>query len=319
MEKIKKFIIPVVVVVALLAIAGVLLTSGVPGAVSKDKASSIAIDFINTNLLKGQNVTATVKETTIQSGVYRVKIDIQGQEYSAYITKDGKILFPQGAEIAPAPVANNTNTTTNIPKADKSTAMLFVMSFCPYGNQAEDAMLPVIGLLKDKANFQLHYVIYSNYQGGGPTYCLDKESKYCSMHGIQEVHQDVRELCVQKYQPDKLWDFVSKINAGCTAQNADTCWEAIAKTAGIDTAKIKTCQTNEATTLLASELALNTKYGVQGSPTLLVNETEFSGDRSADGYKTGICAGFTTPPAECSQSLSSTTNAANGNCATPAQ
>ena len=319
MEKIKKFIVPVIIVIVLLGIAaGLYYLKG--NTISKDKASTIAIDFINTNLLKGQGVTATVKETTVQSGVYKVKIDIQGQEYSSYITKDGKILFPQGAEITPATTAtDNTNSTANIPKTDKSTTMLFVMSFCPYGNQAEDAISPVINLLKGKANVQLHYVIYSNYQGGGPTYCLDKESKYCSMHGIQEVHQDVRELCVQKYQPDKLWNFVTQINATCGAGNADTCWEAVAKTAGIDTAKIKTCQTNEATTLLASELALNTKYGVQGSPTLLVNETEFSGDRSSEGYKTGICAGFTTPPAECSQSLSTTAGTANGTCTPPAQ
>jgi hypothetical protein len=317
MKKVKKFIVPIIIVVILLGVAaGLYYLKG--NTISKDKASTIAIDFINKNLLQPPT-TATVKSTTSQSGVYVVKIDVQGQEYSAYITKDGKILFPQGAEITPAPVANNTSTTTNIPKADKSTAMLFVMSFCPYGNQAEDAILPVINLLKDKANFQIHYVIYSNYQGGGPTYCLDKESKYCSMHGIQEVHQDVRELCVQKYQPDKLWDFVTQINAICSATNADTCWEAVAKTAGIDTAKIKTCQTNEATTLLASELALNTKYGVQGSPTLLVNETEFSGDRSSEGYKTGICAGFTTPPAECSQALSATAGTANGTCTPPAQ
>ena len=75
--------------------------------------------------------------------------------------------------------------------------------------------------------------IYSNYNGGGATYCLDKENKYCSMHGIQELNQGVRELCVQKYQPDKLWDFVMKINKACSASNADTCWEAVAKTAGV--------------------------------------------------------------------------------------
>jgi len=321
MEKIKKFIVPIIIVVVLLAGAAVLyyLKGGVPGTIAKDKAGSIAIDFINKNILQGQT-TATLKDVTEQSGVYKVGIDIQGQSYFSYITKDGKVLFPQGAEVQPATTAtNNSNSTADITKADKSKAMLFVMSFCPYGNQAEDAMLPVINLLKNKADIQLHYVIYSNYQGGGPTYCLDAESKYCSMHGIQEVHQDVRELCVQKYQPDKLWNFVTQINATCGAGNADTCWEAVATKAGVNVSKIKTCQNNEATTLLADELALNTKYGIQGSPTLLVNETEFSGDRSAEGYKTGICAGFTTQPTECSQTLSATADTASGSCATPTQ
>jgi len=310
MEKIKKIIVPIIIVVVLLgAAAGLYYLKG--NNVSKDEAGTIAINVINNDVLQGQ-ATATVKEvTTSKSGVYVVKIDLEGQEYSSYITKDGKIVFPQGVEVAPK-VENQT--TQDVPKAEKSTAMLFVMSFCPYGNQAEDAMFPVIGLLKDKADVQLHYVIYSNYNGGGAEYCLDKEDKYCSMHGIQELNQGVRELCVQKYQPDKLWDFVSQINVACTAQNADTCWQAIATKAGVDVNKIKTCQKDEAITLLASELALNEKYGVQGSPMLLINEKEFTGARSAEGYKSGVCAGFTTPPTECSQSLSSTAGAASGSC-----
>jgi len=46
------------------------------------------------------------------------------------------------------------------------------------------------------------------------------------MHGIQEVNQDVRELCVWKYQKDKFWSFLKEINKSCSSQNADTCWEA---------------------------------------------------------------------------------------------
>ncbi|MCX6729926.1 MAG: hypothetical protein NT058_00270, partial [Candidatus Portnoybacteria bacterium] len=251
MEKIKKIIVPIIIVVVLLgAAAGLYYLKG--NNISKDEAGTIAIDVINKDVLQGQ-ATATVKGVaTTKSGVYVVKIDLEGQEYSIYITKDGKIVFPQGVEVTPKA---DDQATQDVPKAEKSTAMLFVMSFCPYGNQAEDAMVPVIGLLKDKADIQLHYVIYSNYQGGGATYCLDKENKYCSMHGIQEVHQDVRELCVQKYQPDKLWDFVSQVNVACTAQDADTCWQAVATKAGVDVNKIKTCQADEATTLLASELA----------------------------------------------------------------
>lgn len=311
MEKVKKIIVPVIIVVVLLGIAAGLyyLKTNV---ISKDKAKEIAMDVINNDVLQGQ-ATATFKEITSKNGVYMIKIELQGQEYYSYITKDGKIVFPQGIE-ATSQEEENKQATKDIPKEEKSTAMLFVMSFCPYGNQAEDAMAPVYNLLKDKADIQLHYVIYSNYNGGGSNYCLDKENKYCSMHGIQELNQGVRELCVQKYQPDKLWNFVLGINTACTANNADTCWETVAKTAGINTTQIKTCQKDEATTLLANEVALNEKYGVQGSPMLLINEKEFTGNRSAEGYKAGVCAGFETEPTECSQSLSSETNAANGSC-----
>ncbi|MCX6777954.1 MAG: thioredoxin domain-containing protein, partial [Candidatus Micrarchaeota archaeon] len=152
-------------------------------------------------------------------------------------------------------------------------------------------------------------------QGGGPQYCLDNESKYCSMHGIQEVHEDVRELCIYKYQKEKYWDFVLKVNTACTSANVDSCWEAVANSTGIDTAKVKTCQKDEAIALLQNEVELNTKYGVQGSPALVINGVDYSGSRTPEGYKQGVCSAFNSPPAECNQTLSgSTTSTASGGC-----
>ena len=55
-------------------------------------------------------------------------------------------------------------------KSDKAKIDFYVMSYCPYGNQAEDGMSPVAALLNDKINFEPHYVIYGNYGGGGPKY-----------------------------------------------------------------------------------------------------------------------------------------------------
>jgi hypothetical protein len=318
-SKFKKFLVPVLVVIVLLGVAGGLYYFGQKNknTLSTDEASKKVISFINTNLLNGQ-ATAALKTTTEESGVYKILFDVGGQEYTFYVTKDGKLLFTSGGpmpEEATGTNAETGNETTNIPQKDTAQALLFVMSYCPYGNQAEAAMIPVETLLKDKADIQLHYVIYGNYQGGGPTYCLDKDSKYCSMHGIQELNQDVRELCVQKYQQDKLWSFVGAMNSGCTAQNADSCWEAVAKNVGIDTAKIKTCQKDEAITLLEQEVQLGKKYGVSGSPQLVINDTEYSGARSAAGYKGAICAGFNSAPSECSQEVQgSETTAPAGEC-----
>lgn len=306
MKNLKKFIIPVGVVIIALAAAGALYSISNSKLISKDKAGEKAIKYINEQILQGQT-TASLVGVSEASGVYKVQLKIEDQEYSSYITKDGKILFAQGYELA-------TEDTSEITKTDKPVVQLFVMSFCPYGNQAEEAMKPVVELLKDKADIQLHYVIYENYQGGGSKYCLDKDNKYCSMHGIQELNQDVRELCVQKYQQDKLWNFIKEINAKCTSANVDTCWEGPAKTTGVDVVKIKTCQKNEALTLLEQESQLNEKYGITGSPQTIINEKEYSGSRSADGYKSAICSAFKSSPQECSQTLSTDGGTASGGC-----
>ncbi len=205
-------------------------------------------------------------------------------------------------------------TFTVSQKSDKPVMKFFVMSFCPYGQQAEQGITPVARLLQNQATLEPHFVIYSNYQGGGPTYCLDKDSKYCSMHGVSEVNEDVRQLCIWKYDQAKWFDYVEALNGSCSATNVDTCWEGVAKNLKIDTAKIKKCFDSEAETLLAQEVALNTQYGVQGSPQIFINDEEYSGGRDPESYKQAICSGFNTVPDACQQTLDAGTGAAAGSC-----
>jgi len=150
---------------------------------------------------------------------------------------DGKIFVTGFVDISEKSTntdSNSTADTSKIPKADKANAQLFVMAFCPYGNQAEAAMKPVYDLLKNDATITLRYIVSKNSDGS-----------YSSLHGDQELNEDVRELCVQKYQPTKLWDFVSAINSGATSTNVDSLWEGIATSAGVDVSSVKTCATNE--------------------------------------------------------------------------
>ncbi|NQU79811.1 hypothetical protein HQ545_08650 [Candidatus Woesearchaeota archaeon] len=209
-------------------------------------------------------------------------------------------------------MAELTGVTTgdNKPQID-----FYVMSYCPYGNIAEEAIEPVYQLLKDKAEFNPHYVIYSNYQGGGPQLCLDEQDQYCSMHGIQELNQGLRELCVDKYMGIKeYFRFTLEMNKKCSYQNADTCWEAVADDLGLDTSKIKDCETNEWEDILANELALNKALGVSGSPTVFVEGQAYNGARAPSGYAQALCSSFTTAPPECDTSSIS----ALGGDATPA-
>ena len=185
----------------------------------------------------------------------------------------------------------------------------FVMAFCPYGNQAEEAIAPVYNLLKNKAVFKPHYVIYANYSGGGTDYCM-ADGTLCSMHGIQEVHQDARELCVNKYMGITAWfNFAVAINNACTAANVDSCWKAVAQNLSLDVSKIQTCQDQEAVDLLTAEKALDAKFGATGSPSVYINGDSYGGARTPEGYKEGMCSQFTAPPAECNTNLTGATAA----------
>jgi len=186
-----------------------------------------------------------------------------------------------------------------IPKAEKTSFKFFVMSYCPYANQVESYLKDVYAELGDKAEWEPHYVIYSNYRNGGPDYCIEN-GLYCSMHGIQELNEDLRELCIWKYEThDKFFDFLVDVNTACNVQNVDTCWEAVASTYGIGTERIKQCQNEEGTALAKKEYDLCQQYNVLGSPTVFINGFDYKGIRSVEAYKAAICSGFVSPPPEC--------------------
>lgn len=281
------------------------------------KAADTAVNFINKNLMQGQAVAVSdsIREMKDQNCLYNLTLSINGKKFESYITKDASYLFPQAINMKePIPQQPDQQQPADTPKTAKPEVLLFTMSYCPYGNQAEEGIGPVVKALGNDVEIQPHYVIYANYRGGGPDLCLDAENKYCSMHGINELNEDVRELCIYKYEKAKYWDYVLDVNNKCNVGNIEECWEGVAKSKGIDTERAKTCQKNEALTLLAKEVELNSKYEVSGSPMLFINGAQYQGARTPDAYKAGICSGFNTPPGSCSAQLSTQGAAAAGEC-----
>ncbi len=210
-----------------------------------------------------------------------------------------------GNKISSSITANTTVKTPVIPavtaptKASKPVVELFIMSYCPYGLQMQKAYLPVMKLFGKKADFSVKWVNYI-------------------MHGKKEIDENNAQYCIQKEQSDKYL-----IYAECFAVsgNSATC----SQTAKIDENKMKSCVSaadskfgitdsyNATSTWLSERFPiykvhddLNKKYGVQGSPTLVINGQEIEGvSRTPESLKQVICSSFTTQPAECKTTLSS--------------
>jgi hypothetical protein len=186
-------------------------------------------------------------------------------------------------------------TGDNRPQID-----FFVMSYCPYGNIAEEAIFEAYPEVKDSVDFNPHYIYYSGYGGGGPEYCLDENDVYCSMHGIQELNQGIRELCVKnEYGIDAWFDFAIAANDQCNYENVDECWEGVAQSLGYDVNTIATCEATQGLTLAEEDFKLTQLYGAQGSPAVYIDGVEYQGPRSGDGYLQSICEGFEDAPAIC--------------------
>lgn len=266
---------------------------------SPKKIAEKTLSYINENFLQGQTKASLISIKRENNGLYNLKFKIDGEEAEVFVSEDGKNLFIQKIPLAGEETEPQAQ---EIPKREKPDVKLFVMSYCPYGNEAEGIMKPVLDLLGNKTPIELRYIVSK------------QDGKFVSLHGDQEVNQDVREICLKKYQPEKLWDFILATNEKSTYQDSDQKWEGIAKELGIDVSKIKECQEKELGALLDEEIKLTEKYGITGSPTLVINDTISQARRTPEGYKEAICSGFKSPPQECSKKLEDSSVNPQGGC-----
>lgn len=283
---------------------------------SGQEAGDKAIKYVNEVLLRG-TMDASIGDIKDVGDLYNMKLNIAGQVFDSYITKDGRLLFPQAVDLNEEPETLNGETTAtsceDMPKADKPTVEVYYMSYCPYGVQAMNGMYPVAKLFGDKVDIQPHFVIYENYAGGGSDYCIDN-GNICSMHGIEELNEDIRQACIYKYQKDKFWDYTNCAMTECSLNNIKTCWETCADKNNVDKAKVSECFANEGVALMEAEKKLNEEKDVSGSPTIFVNGADYVGGRAPDQFKENICCGFNTEPDECEQQLSTAGATAAGSC-----
>lgn len=271
--------------------------------------------------IQQSNTTVEFLENVgIKSGVYEVKISISdprglSQNMSVYVTEDSKYVFPQGLNITEQLQAleeqqdqeEQQQEVQDIKnKTETPTAQLFVQSFCPYGNQAENTMEPVHELLGEKVNWEPHYIV------------RETEDGFESLHGQVEVDQDKRELCVLEDKGlDKWFDFVTYINDNCGSEGE--CWETAAEETGINSSSVSDCVDERGDSLLRKEAEITAEKGVRGSPTLIINGQETNAVYkygNSDAYKDIICSAFTEGPEQCTQTLSADTasSSSGGSC-----
>ncbi len=299
--KIKTFIIPISIIVAAVLVVGAFLylDQSKIKILSAKEVGDLVIKYIKTNVNGGD--TATLTSIVQEGDIYKLQLSINGKTYDSYASRDGKLLFPSGYSLAEATSTaqtesgNSTSTNTQIPKADKPDVELFVMGFCPYGNQAEDTMLSVYNLLKDKVNWNIHYIVSVD------------NGTVSSLHGQKEVTEDQREVCVlQKSGMNKWWQFVTYVNDNCGSDGS--CWQAAAGKAGADVSAINDCVSSDSLSLLKTEAATANAAGVSGSPTLIINGVKSDSVYqygNSQAYLNAICSGFNVSPGECSQPLAS--------------
>ncbi|MCD6476910.1 MAG: hypothetical protein J7K26_01935 [Candidatus Aenigmarchaeota archaeon] len=273
-----------------------LLSSGITGFALFNNSGTVGAKIVN---LINKNVPGSnpqILDITTESGLYKVKLSIQGNNMFVYASKDGKLLFPQAISLEQETSQQSEQTI----KSDKPDVDLFVMSYCPFGTQMEKGILPVVKLLKDKINFNIRFVYYA-------------------MHGEKEVNEELRQYCIQKEQNDK---FLSYLECFLESGDSDKCLIQ----ANIDKSKLDNCMElsdsefsisenlndqskwlNGRFPLVNIDKELNERYNIRGSPTLIINGMQIQTNRDSASLLSAICSTFNNKPEECNTKLSSET------------
>ncbi len=260
------------------------MTGGVTG-VSEDVAAQAILDFANSQTGGGVELV----KVNEKYGLYEVIVNYNDEEIPLYITKDGKNLVqgvtPLSAfeekESEPAPEAAPAVT-----KSDKPEVELFIMTHCPYGTQAEKGFIPMIKAMGSLIDAKIRFVHYF-------------------MHDPEETETPIQ-VCIREEQSAKYLDYLE-----CFLEdgNSSRCLDKV----GIDEDDLNDCLENgNAEKYYAEDSNLSKEYGVQGSPTLVVNGAIVSSGRNPTAYLTTVCSAFNTAPDECSSLELSSENPSPG-------
>jgi len=265
-------------------------------------------------LIEGQLVApgteVKIKEVTEESGLYKIELTVADQDLTSYLTKDKMKFIPQlidvkelekskdGSEEAQDAPATEVQT-----KSDKPEVELFVMSHCPYGTQMEKGILPVLDALGNTIDMNWKFVDYS-------------------MHGEKEVKEQMRQYCIQQSAPNKFSDYLGCFLAGAsgTEEEAKACMTKLQINAVVVAQCEKTLDAKYGILAALADKASwangqfppfnvykeeNEKYGVQGSPTLVINGEKIQSGRDSASILNTICSAFNEAPAACDETLSS--------------
>lgn len=260
--------------------------------VSGDKAAEDLISYLNT-IADSDIELVDVSEV---NGLYEVVVDYEGERFPIYVTKDGGSYTPSLIPISSSSSSSSSSSGAEVPKSDVPVVELFVMTHCPYGTQAEKGFIPMMNAMGDLIQAEIKFVHYF-------------------MHEPEETETPI-EVCIREEQEDKFIDYLTCFlegngvvdpNYGLIMEGRDS--EECMREVGVDVQKVNDCvSSGKWEDYYAEDSALSQGYGVQGSPTLVVNGEIVSSGRSASAYLDTVCQAFNNVPSECgSLTLDSTT------------
>ncbi len=163
-------------------------------------------------------------------------------------------------------------------KEQKNKLDVFVMSQCPYGVRALDAMDEVLKNFGDGLDFEIHFIADVD---------ANTASGFRALHGEPEVRENIRELCAIKHytKNHKYMDYILCRNKNIRSENWQEC-----AVKGIDAKVIEKCASGvEGKALHGNDIKVAKSLGISASPTWLANNKHKFSGVDAETIRKNVC------------------------------
>ncbi len=246
------------------------------------KATEKAVDYINNYVLDNGN-KASIVETKEVSGLYKIKLNINGKDYDSYITKDGSLLFTAGIDITKEPSLTDLDTkqpsgednvisvsVDDDPSIGPKDAPITIIEFsdfqCPFCARAAPTVKQILKEYDGKVRFVYRDFPLSFHQNAQKSAeaaeCADEQGKFWEYH-------------------DKLFENQNALEISNLKQYA--------KDLGLDSSKFDSClDSGKYTKEVEKDTEDGQKYGVTGTPAFFINGKLVSGAQPFKNFATII-------------------------------
>ena len=282
-------------VVFLILFIGAIYFNGMPsmgGNVGQDEAVESAVAFINENMLMGL-ASAEVQDISEDNGMYKIDLLITSaeldytEEFTSYVTKDGKLLFPTSVELEGLELPTEEDPVVEDPVDEEPLADI------DYSND------PVLG----NADAPVTIIEYSDFE------CPFCSNAYWTMRLIEEDYVDSVKIIFKQFplsfhanaqkaaeasecalDQDLFWEYHNMLFENQEALGVDDLKQ-YAVNLELDTEQFNEClDSGEKADAVAQDIEDGSALGVTGTPAFFINGQVLVGAQPYEAFQAIIDA-----------------------------
>ena len=247
--------------------------------ISISEAEQKAVDYVNNNLLQPP-FQAKVESSEALDNLYKITLSVDGQVVDSYLTKDGKVFFPQGFEIDNAGDLAATNSPVQV-SADDDPVM---------GD--EDAPVTII----EFSDFQCPYCgkFFSDTLPSIEKYYVNTgKAKLVFRDFPLPIHPNAESAALAAecaHEQGQFWAYHDYLFSN-QADLSDANYKKWAEDLGLDTAKFNDClDSKKYLSEVQADMADGQSYGVAGTPAFFINGKMVNGAQPYEMFQQEIDA-----------------------------